>query len=53
MARAHECGRTGPQTELGFFFKDPVAPEGQPAEHRLASQWETLSAWCRELGEAA
>ena len=52
MARAHERGRTGPQTALGFFFKDPVGSPGQPVEHRLSAQWDALTAWCRELGEA-
>ncbi len=35
-------GRTGPQSALGFFFKDPAASD----EHRLAAQWDALVAWC-------
>ncbi|GAA3747325.1 myo-inositol-1-phosphate synthase [Spinactinospora alkalitolerans] len=42
MARAHETGATGPVGAFGFFFKDPAGSE----EHRLAAQWEELTAWC-------
>lgn len=53
-ARAHEVGRTGPQTALGFFFKDPAGPAGTDGpvqvEHRLSAQWDALVAWCQELG---
>ncbi|WP_137295664.1 inositol-3-phosphate synthase [Nocardioides dongxiaopingii] len=44
-ARAHEAGRTGPQSALGFFFKDPVDSD----EHRLGAQWDALVAWCSGL----
>ncbi|MGW2206910.1 inositol-3-phosphate synthase [Streptomyces sp. NPDC001774] len=37
-AAAHRAGRTGPLTELGFFFKDPL---GQ-VPHGLADQWRVL-----------
>lgn len=48
-ARAHQVGRNGPQTALGFFFKDPAGS----AEHRLSAQWDDLVAWCAELGRTA
>jgi len=48
VARAHQVGRSGPQAELGFFFKDPAGT----GEHRLSAQWDALVGWCRELGEA-
>ena len=47
-ARAHEAGRVGPVSELGFFFKDPAGSD----EHRLSAQWDALLAMCAELGEA-
>ncbi|MFF5212567.1 inositol-3-phosphate synthase [Streptosporangium sp. NPDC000396] len=37
-AAAHRAGRTGPLTELAFFFKDPL---GQ-VPHGLAAQWQAL-----------
>ncbi|GAA0393055.1 inositol-3-phosphate synthase [Microbispora corallina] len=37
-AAAHAAGRTGPLTELAFFFKDPL---GQ-VPHALAEQWKAL-----------
>jgi myo-inositol-1-phosphate synthase len=37
-AAAHEHGRSGPLTELAFFFKDPL----EPAPHALADQWRSL-----------
>ncbi|MFF0311184.1 inositol-3-phosphate synthase [Streptosporangium sp. NPDC004379] len=37
-AAAHERGRSGPLTELAFFFKDPL----EPAPHALADQWNLL-----------
>lgn len=43
MALADESGRSGPVTELAFFFKDPAGP----AEHSLAAQYEVLKAWSR------
>src|SRR5918992_256186 len=49
MARAHEIGRSGPVTELAFFFKDPLGatpgagPQGTAKmRHDLAAQYETL-----------
>ncbi|MEO5665708.1 MAG: inositol-3-phosphate synthase [Nocardioides sp.] len=47
-ARAHEAGRVGPVSELGFFFKDPAGSD----EHRLSAQWDALLAMCAELGGA-
>jgi myo-inositol-1-phosphate synthase len=44
--RAHEVGEVGP-LPFGFFFKDPAGSE----EHRLAAQWEQLTAWCARVGE--
>lgn len=43
--RAHEVGEVGP-LPFGFFFKDPAGS----AEHRLASQWDELVAWCDRVG---
>ncbi|MBB4960713.1 inositol-3-phosphate synthase [Micromonospora polyrhachis] len=64
-AAAHVAGRTGPLTELGFFFKDPlgsVADSGATAEtegfggvaetgggHALAEQWAALRGLVRRL----
>ncbi|SEG91916.1 myo-inositol-1-phosphate synthase [Nonomuraea solani] len=39
-AAAHRAGRSGPITELAFFFKDPL---GQ-VPHGLAEQWQALNA---------
>lgn len=47
-ARAHEAGLSGPLTDLGFYFKDPVG-EGPAA---LAEQYEALVGWARRLGRA-
>ncbi|MEN3612912.1 inositol-3-phosphate synthase [Plantactinospora sp. ZYX-F-223] len=44
-AAAHRAGRTGPLTELAFFFKDPLGE----VPHALAEQWATLRAFVREL----
>lgn len=41
MSAAHAAGRTGPQAELAFFFKDPVGA----TEHRLSEQWRALVEW--------
>lgn len=41
MSTAHAAGRTGPQAELAFFFKDPVGA----TEHRLSEQWRALVEW--------
>lgn len=48
VARAHEAGRTGPVSELGFFFKDPAGSD----EHRLSAQWDQLVRLAAELGAA-
>jgi myo-inositol-1-phosphate synthase len=45
VSAAHAAGRTGPLTELAFFFKDPVGG----TEHRLAQQWDDLVSWRRGL----
>jgi myo-inositol-1-phosphate synthase len=45
-AAAHQTGRSGPLTELAFFFKDPLGS----AEHALAEQWATLCAFADALG---
>ncbi|MFC5829955.1 inositol-3-phosphate synthase [Nonomuraea insulae] len=37
-AAAHHAGRTGPLTELAFFFKDPLGE----VPHGLADQWRSL-----------
>ncbi|MFC7257974.1 inositol-3-phosphate synthase [Streptomyces lutosisoli] len=44
-ARAHEAGLTGPLTELGFYFKDPVG-EGPAA---LGEQYEALAGFAARL----
>ncbi|MGC5032588.1 inositol-3-phosphate synthase [Micromonospora sp. DT229] len=44
-AAAHAAGRTGPLTELAFFFKDPLG-EGT---HSLADQWTRLCEFARGL----
>lgn len=45
MSTAHAAGRTGPQAELAFFFKDPVGA----MEHRLSEQWRALVEWRQGL----
>ncbi|MEV0826774.1 inositol-3-phosphate synthase [Nonomuraea rubra] len=45
-AAAHRAGRTGPLTELAFFFKDPLGD----APHGLAEQWQALRAAVDALG---
>lgn len=45
LAAAHAAGRSGPQAELGFFFKDPVGSD----EHRLGQQLDALCAWAGGL----
>lgn len=47
VGRAHDVGETGLLPELGFFFKSPFDTD----EHRLAQQWETLTAWARRCGD--
>jgi len=44
-AAAHAAGRTGPLTELAFFFKDPLGD----VPHALAAQWEALRAFVTGL----
>jgi myo-inositol-1-phosphate synthase len=48
-AAAHAAGRTGPLTDLAFFFKDPL---GAPT-HSLAQQWERLRAFAQQLHTGA
>lgn len=45
-AAAHRAGRTGPLTELAFFFKDPLGT----VPHGLAEQWQALRAAVDALG---
>ncbi|MEV6035834.1 inositol-3-phosphate synthase [Nonomuraea sp. NPDC052116] len=45
-ASAHRAGRTGPLTELAFFFKDPLGP----VPHALAAQWQALRDFVTVLG---
>ncbi|KAB8191793.1 myo-inositol-1-phosphate synthase [Nonomuraea phyllanthi] len=45
-AAAHRAGRTGPLTELAFFFKDPLGK----VPHGLAEQWQALRAAVDALG---
>ncbi|MEO3818433.1 inositol-3-phosphate synthase [Plantactinospora sp. B24E8] len=47
-AAAHRAGRTGPLTELAFFFKDPLGE----TPHGLAEQWATLCGFARGLAPA-
>ncbi|RIV38062.1 inositol-3-phosphate synthase [Micromonospora radicis] len=44
-AAAHAAGRTGPLTELAFFFKDPLGA----GTHALADQWTRLCEFARHL----
>ncbi len=44
-ARAHEAGLTGPLTELGFYFKDPVGD----APSALGAQYEVLTGFAERL----
>ncbi|MGN9779369.1 inositol-3-phosphate synthase [Micromonospora sp. H33] len=44
-AAAHAAGRTGPLTELAFFFKDPLGA----APHSLTEQWSLLCDFVRQL----
>ncbi|PSK98048.1 myo-inositol-1-phosphate synthase [Murinocardiopsis flavida] len=48
MARAHETGRSGPVTELAFFFKDPL----DCAVHDLPGQHAMLLAFAERLRRA-
>ncbi|MFF3328040.1 inositol-3-phosphate synthase [Streptomyces sp. NPDC002888] len=47
-SRAHEAGLSGPLTELGFFFKDPVG-DGPPA---LGEQYAALAGFAQRLRNA-
>jgi myo-inositol-1-phosphate synthase len=49
VARAHEVGESGPLSQLGFFFKDPLGGY----EHALGAQWTALTRWCEQLGGSA
>jgi len=44
-AAAHAAGRSGPLTELAFFFKDPLGD----VPHDLPGQWANLAAFVRGL----
>jgi myo-inositol-1-phosphate synthase len=46
-AAAHRVGRSGPLSELAFFFKDPFGSES----HALAEQWRVLRDFVAGLGE--
>ncbi|MPY60029.1 inositol-3-phosphate synthase [Streptomyces spongiae] len=46
-SRAHEAGLTGPLTDLGFYFKDPVG-DGPPA---LGDQYAALAGFAERLRE--
>ncbi|MEV4351199.1 inositol-3-phosphate synthase [Actinoplanes sp. NPDC049596] len=48
-AAAHAAGRTGPLTDLAFFFKDPIGE----VPHALPDQWARLVAFVRGLDGAA
>jgi myo-inositol-1-phosphate synthase len=48
-AAAQAAGRSGPLTELAFFFKDPIGD----VPHDLAGQWAALVAFVRGLDEPA
>ncbi|GAV41735.1 inositol-3-phosphate synthase [Streptomyces acidiscabies] len=45
MGRALESGASGPQSELAFFFKDPIGD----SDPRLVVQYEQLLAWANAL----
>jgi len=47
-AAAHRSGRTGPLTDLAFFFKDPLGS----VPHALAEQWALLASFVRGLADA-
>ena len=50
LAGAHETGSAGAFAPAAFFFKDPVAADGQgEPEYRLASQYQTLLAWAASV----
>jgi myo-inositol-1-phosphate synthase len=43
---AHEAGRSGPLTQLAYFFKDPMGD----VDHALHAQFEALRAFLADLG---
>jgi len=47
VGRAQDVGESGPLPDLGFFFKSPIDSD----EHRLAQQWEALTAWSRACAD--
>ena len=47
VGRAQDVGESGVLADLGFFFKSPFDSD----EHRLAQQWEALTAWSALCGE--
>jgi myo-inositol-1-phosphate synthase len=51
VAGAHAAGSSGPLTQLGFFFKDPLGSAG----HNLFDQARALAEWAEQLrgGERA
>jgi myo-inositol-1-phosphate synthase len=54
-AAAHKSGRTGPLSDLAFFFKDPLGGGPGPAgsvPHALAEQWALLASFVRGLADA-
>ncbi|GAA1271084.1 inositol-3-phosphate synthase [Sphaerisporangium rubeum] len=46
-AAAHAAGRSGPLTELAFFFKDPLGD----VPHALHEQWAALTGFVRGLSD--
>lgn len=48
-AAAHAAGRSGPLTELAFFFKDPLGD----VDHALPRQWDALRGFVAGLGRRA
>jgi myo-inositol-1-phosphate synthase len=49
VGRAQDVGEKGALRDLGFFFKSPLDSD----EHRLAQQWEALTAWSARCAERA
>ncbi|MDQ4052681.1 MAG: inositol-3-phosphate synthase [Actinomycetota bacterium] len=47
VGRAQDVGEAGPLPDLGFFFKSPFDSD----EHRLAQQWDALTAWSRSCAD--
>jgi myo-inositol-1-phosphate synthase len=46
-AAAHAAGRSGPLTELAFFFKDPIGD----VPHALHDQFAMLARFARDLAD--